>query len=277
VPSFTARLADGWERGLEFLPLAIVPAVTTLLATDNIERVATFDGWHFGLKLGLPVTVVNLWQFVSLPNQAVGVGLPLPEALPLVLVVLPLGIVVQAALSAGYFGSIATALERGSFEFVESIRRHFVAFLVYTVIPVAVVAPVVILGLANSRLVLPIVLLLVVAFLVASYLFYAAPYLVVLRDTDIVSALRASYSLATEGGPYLRYAAAYAGFVLALSAVATAVVVNLGLIGVAVGVVASAPVGLACNAATMRFVADIDPESPSLGEGAAERPHHVEP
>lgn len=266
MPSFTTRLARGWDRALEHLPLAAVPLVTALMATEKIQRIATFQGGHFGLRLGLPVSVVNVWQFVSVPNESVSIGVPLPEALPLVLVALPIGIVVQAALSAGYFGGLASALETGSFEFGASVRRHFVPFLVYTLVPMVVVAPAAVLGLADSRLLFPVILLLVVAFIVAAYLFYATPYLVVLRETDIVSALRTSYDLATEGGPYFRYAAGYAGFVLAVSAVATAVVVNLGLVGVAVGVVAGAPIGLACNAATMRFVADIDPESPTLGD-----------
>lgn len=277
MPAFTTRLSRGWDRALEFLPLAVVPMATAVMATEKIERVVTFDGGHFGLKLGLPVGVVNIWQFVSLPNESVSVGLPLPEALPLVVVVLPIAVIVQAALSAGYFGSLASALETGTFEFGASVRRHFVPFLVYTIVPMAVVAPVAGLGLASSRLALPLILLLVVTFIVAAYLFYATPYLVVLRGDDIVPALQASYDLATEGGPYLRYALGYAGFVLALSVVATAVVVNLGLVGVAVGVVAGAPVGLACNAATMRFVADIDPESPSLGEWAGERADSPEP
>lgn len=262
---------------MEFLPLAAVPMVTAIMATEKIERVVTFDGAHIGPRLGLPVGVVNIWQFVSLPNESVSVGLPLPEALPLVAVILPLAVVVQAALSAGYFGSLATALESGTFEFGAGLRRHFVPFLVYTIVPIALVAPVAVLGLASGRSVLPVILLLIVGFIVAAYLFYATPYLIVLRDTDLLSALEASYDLATAGGPYFRYAAGYAGFVLALSIVATAVVVNLGLLGVAVGVVAGAPVGLACNAATMRFVADIDPESPSLGEWAGERADSPEP
>lgn len=277
MPPFTTRLARGFEEALEHLPLALVPLVTSAMATEKIQRIATFQGGHFGLKLGLPVSVVNVWQFVSVPNESVSVGLPLPEALPLVAIVLPVAIIVQAALAAGYFGSLATALETGAFEFWPSLRRHFVPFLIYTVIPMAVVAPAAVLGLASRRLLFPVILVLVVAFIVAAYLFYATPYLVVLRGDDIVSALQASYGLAIEGGPYFRYAVGYAGFVLALSVVATAVVVNLGLVGVAVGVVAGAPVGLACNATTMRFVADIDPESPSLGEWADEPVASAEP
>ncbi len=266
MPPFTTRLADGWQRGLEHLPLALVPLVTAVFATEKVQQVATFQGRHFGLRLGLPAGVVDLWQFVSLPNESIGVGVPLPEALPLLVVILPVAIVVQAGLAAGYFGSLASALETGQFDFVASVRDHFAPFLAYTLIPLVVIIPLALLGVGGSRQLVPVVLLLVPVVIVAGYLFYATPYLIVLREADLWSALRASYQLAIDGAPYLRYAAGYAGFVLAVSLVATAVVVNLGLVGVAIGVVAGAPVGLACNAATMRFVSDLDAQSPSLGD-----------
>lgn len=268
MPPFTTRLAEGWRWGLEHLPLALVPLVTALLATEKVQRIAGFRGRHLELRLGLPAGVVDLWQFVGVPNEPVGVGVPVPEALPLLVVVLPVAVIVQAALAAGYFGSLAAALESDTYDFAANVRRYFVPFLGYTVIPIVVVAPIAVLGLAGGRLLEPLVLLLVPVFIVAAYLFYATPYLVVLRGDGLVSALEESYRMAMDGGPYLRYAAGYAGFVLAVSLIATAVVVNLGLFGVAVGALAGAPVGLACNAATMRFIADIDPESPTLGERA---------
>lgn len=266
MPSFDTRFAEGWRRGLEHLALAGVPLLSALLATEKIQRVATFNGFHFGLKLGLPVGIVDIWQFVSLPNESVSIGIPLPDAIPLLIVVLPLAVVVQAGLAAGYFGSLAAGLETGSFAFPANVRRYFGPFLGYTLIPMVVVAPLAVLGVSDTRL-LPLgIVFLVPAFIVAGYLFYATPYLLVLRDTDLVAALRASYGFATAGGPYFRYAAGYAGLVLAVSLVATAVVVNLGVLGAMLGAVGGAPLGLACNATTMRFVADIDPHSPSLGE-----------
>lgn len=276
MPPFTVRLSRGWSAALDHLPLALVPLVTALLATEKIRRVVGFHGRHVGLRLGLPVGVVDLWQFVSLPGNAAGVGFPLPSARPLALVVVPLAVLVQAALAAGYFGSLEGALTAGEFDFPENVRQHFVPFLGYTLIPLVVVLPIAVVGLGGPRSVPPLVIVLVPAFVVAAYLFYATPYLVVLRDLGLVDAARRSYQLATAGGPYLRYAAGYAGFVLALSLVTTAVVVNLGLVGVAVGIVALAPVGLAANAATLRFVADVDDGSPSLGgwdgEPGAEEP-----
>ncbi|MFB6353366.1 MAG: hypothetical protein ABEJ92_04710 [Halobacteriales archaeon] len=266
MPSFTTRLADGWDRALDHPALALVPLGTALLATDKVQQVAAFDGAHFGLRLGLPVGIVDLWQFVSVPDQTAGVGLPLPEALPLAAVVVPVAIVVRAALAAGYLGSIAEALGRDTFDFGANVRRYFGPFLGYTLVPLLVVLPLALVGVTSLGAARPLVVLLVPAFIVAAYLFYATPYLIVLRDLDLLAAVRRSYALATAGGPYFQYALGYAGFVLGVSLVGTAVVVNLGLLGVVVGAVAAAPLGLAANAATMRFVADIDAQSPDFGD-----------
>lgn len=269
MPPFTTRLANGWDDALAHPALALVPLVTALLATEKITRIAGFHGRHVGLRLGLPVGVVDLWQFVSVPNETASVGLPVPEALPLAVVVVPLAIVVQSALAAGYFGSLERAISGGDFEFVANVRRYFLPFLAYTLVPMAVVLPLALVGIADRRALVPVMVLLVPAFLVAAYLFYATPYLVVLRDEGIVAAARRSYALATDGGPYLRFAVGYAGFVLGLSILVTAVVVNLGLLGVALGVVALAPVGVACNATAMRFVADVDgAQAPGSGGSA---------
>lgn len=265
MPPFTVRLAAGWRRALEHLPLALVPLATALLATDKVQQVATFHGGHVGIRIGLPVGIVDVWQFVNVPDQAVSVGLPLPDALPLLAVLLPVAVVVRAGLAAGYLGSLKSAHRTDSYDFVANVRRHFWPFLAYTLLPLLLVGPLAVLGAGDARAMAPVVVVLIPAVLVAGYLFYATPYLVVLRDTDLLSALRASYALAVAGGPYFRFALGYAGFVLAGSVVATAVVVNLGLAGVALGAVVTAPVGVACNATTIRFVADVDEASPSLG------------
>ena len=266
MPSFTTRLADGWERAQHQLPLALVPLLTAALNTDKIEKILTFRGGHFGFQLGLPTGVVDLWEFVSVPNTGVNVDLGGPVVpAPLVFVVLPVALAIQAGLAAGYFGSIRDALVTDSYEFVTNIRRYFLPFVLYTLIPVLFLLPLVLLGGAGGlRALLPLMILLLPAYLLLAYLFYATPYLVVLRETDLVSALRASYALARMGGPYLSYALGFAGFVFVSSLFATAVVVNLGLVGVILGVIIAAPVGLAANIATMRFVADIDPETPPL-------------
>lgn len=268
MPPITTRLGDGWARALEHLPLSAVPLVTAALATDRMRQILSADGGHLGIRFGLPVDVVDVWTFVSVPNEGVNVEVGLPVGLPLAVVLVPVAVVLRAALGAGYFGSIRGALETGNYEFAANARRHFVPFLLYTVAPLLATLPLFVLAAGGgARALLPVAVILFPAVLLLSYLFYATPYLVVLRETDVVSAARASYSFAVAGGPYARYAVGFGGFVLAASLVVTAIVVNLGPVGIALGVGGGAAMGLACNVATMRFVADIDPASPSLGTG----------
>lgn len=76
--------------------------------------------------------------------------------------------------------------------------------------------------------------------------------------------------LAVNGGPYVTYTLGYMGTVLIVSPFASVLVVSTPLVGLPVGVVAGGLLGLALNITTMRFVADIDPESPSAGEWAGQ-------
>lgn len=269
---FGARLADGWTRGLAHPALALVPLVTALLDVERIGAVLAHEGVHFGFQVGLPVAVVDLWQFVGVPNRGVGVNVGGPVDPPLALAVVPVAVAARAALAAGYFGGIRGALETGSPDFPAGVRGYFLPFLLFTAVPVALLLPLALVARSgDTRALLPLVVVLLPAVFVASYLFYATPYLVVLRETGLVAAARASLDLALDGGAYLRFALGYAVFVLVVSAAATAVVVNLGAVGVAVGAAAAAPLGLAANVATMRLVADVDPAAPALGLRDARR------
>ena len=66
----------------------------------------------------------------------------------------------------------------------------------------------------------------------------------------------------------------YALVVLAISIPATLVVVNVPLLGIFLGVVGLAPVGLVLDTATLFFVADIT-GAPGLGTDDGSRPHHA--
>jgi hypothetical protein len=268
MPGFVTRLSAGFDRAGEHLGLAVVPVLFALLNTDKIFAVASFDGGHIGFKLGLPLSVVTVWQFVSVPNDGVSVttGQPI-EALPVAVVTVPVLIAVQAALSAGYFGSLRDAVDGDPIRFREHTRRHFRPFLVLTAVPFLALVPLAAgvfgvgsltgsLGGAALFFLLPALL----GFLIAAYLLYATPYLVVLRDDGVLDAARRSYALATEGGPYFSYALGFALFVFLVSPVATGLVVNLPIVGLPVGILGGAYLGLAANFATMRFVADLDPE-----------------
>ena len=266
MPSIATRLENGWIRARDHLSLAAVPLVAGLFATDKIQRILAFDGGHLGIRLALPADVVTVWTFVSVPADGVSLWLSAPTGHPLAVALVPLVVVLRAALGAGYFGGIHDALRDDEYAFVENLRRHFVPFLLYSVLPVLGLLPLLALVAGGGPGALgPLVVLLLPVVLLLSYLFYATPYLVVLRGTDLLSAARGSYALAVAGGPYARYAVGFAVFVLGASLVLTAIVVNLGAVGVALGLGIGAPLGLASNVATMEFVAEVDPESPSIG------------
>lgn len=270
VPPITTRLERGWKLAREHLSLAAVPLVVGLFATDKIGRILAFDGGHFGVRFALPADVVTVWTFVSVPADGVNLWLSAPTGHPLAVALVPAVVVLRVALGAGYFGSIHAALRRDEYAFVTNVRRHFVPFLLYSALPVLGLLPLFLLVAGGSAGALgPTVVLLLPVVLLLSYLFYATPYLVVLRGTDLLSAARGSYALAVSGGPYARFAVGFATFVFGASLLLTVIVVNLGPVGVVLGLGLGAPLGLACNVATMEFVADVDPESSPFGTSGA--------
>lgn len=263
MPSITTRLSDGIDDALAHLPLALVPLVIAMLDAGKIRAVLAFDGVHVGIRFTLPASVLSTWSFVSVPNDGtVSAGIP-PSALaePSVLALAVGGLLVSSALAAGYFGSLANALAGEPYRFAENVRRYLPAFLVFTVAPVLVLSPLVLLAGAPSGIGVAVIALALVAILVATYLLYATPYLLVLRETDLLTAARASYALAVDGGAYLSYALGFVAAVAVVSPVLSAITVSVPVVGLAVGIPVGAVLGLAGNLATMRFVADIDPES----------------
>jgi len=274
MPTLTVRLADGWQRAGNQFPLALIPILLAVLQTDSIRQVLTHDGIHFGVKLSVPVSVVTIWQFVDPPSTGVSVNAGLPLSLPFTAVVVPLAILLRAGLSAGYFGAIAARLVGRDDGFATSVRTHFVPFLAVTVLPYLFTVPFVV-GVVGTGgvggAVLGAFVILVPLMLAAGYLFWATPYLIVLRETGLLAAAQGSYGLAVGGGSYLVYTIGYVALVLLISAVATPVVVNVPAVGLPMGILGGGFLGLVLNITTMRFVADIDPHSPSAGEWPA---HH---
>lgn len=271
MPSFTVRLADGWRRAGDQFPLALVPILLAVMQTDSIRQVLAYDGVHVGIKFGVPASVVTIWQFVDPPSTGVSVNAGLPLSLPFAVVVVPLVVLLRAGLSAGYFGAIAARLVGRDDDFATSVRAHFLPFLAVTVLPYLFVVPfalgaVGVGGVGGGGAILVAILVLAPLLLAVGYLLWATPYLLVLRETGLLAAARGSYRLAVDGGPYLSYTVGYAALVVLVSAVATAVVVNVPAVGLPVGIVGGGFLGLVLNVTTMRFVADVDPQSPSAGE-----------
>ncbi|MGQ4557509.1 hypothetical protein [Halobellus sp. GM3] len=279
MPSFFARLSEGLHRASEHLLLVLVPILFALLDTNKITAITTFDGGHIGFKLGLPLSVITVWQFVSVPNSGVSVNTGLPiELLPFVFLTVPLLVIAQAAIQAGYFGSLSNALDDEPYAFLLNSRTYFLSFLVLTAIPYLVLVPLAVgvfgVGSLTGSLSGAALLLILPAlgiFLIVAYLFYGTPYLIVLRDGRLVDAARASYALAIEGGPYLTYAIGFSLFVFVVSPVATGIVVNVPALGLLVGILAGGFIGLGLNFATMQFFADIAPSTPTDLDSDRER------
>ncbi|WP_199522943.1 hypothetical protein [Haloferax sp. Atlit-6N] len=175
----------------------------------------------------------------------------------------------KSALAAGYFGSLKAHLETGEYDFFESVRSYFGPFIALTFVPFLLLLPFAMsIGLNATDLpsnLVNLVAFAIILFFIAVYLLYATPYLVVLRETGLIDAIRGSVSLAIQGGPYLWYFLGYGFFVLIVSLFASAFVVNVPVIGLIAGIIGGGLLGLALNITTMRFVADIDPESPNIG------------
>lgn len=264
MPEFLARVNDGIERAVANVELAAVPLLLAVIAVDDIGAVLGFTGGHFGIRFGFPTGVLDPWHFVDVPTAG-SVSVRTGS-----LVVAAVGIVLRGVLGAGYFASLRDLLVDGEYDFAAGVERYVAQFLALAAIPAVALLVLSAVALGPGGAVL--VVLAIPAYLAVAYLFFATPYLVVLRDTDLVSAARASYGLAVEGGPYASYAIGYLVLLMAVSAVATGVVVNLGLLGLVLGIPALSVVGLGLNVATMRFVADVDDASPSAGRWPDDRP-----
>lgn len=255
-----ARLLDrGTAVASDEPELAVVPLVAGLLAVGNVETVIGFDGFHVGLKFPFPSPILTVWSFVSLPSQ----GVSGPSAVPLL--ALPLLAVTHGLLAAGYLGRIHAVLVGRSTSFVGDVGRYAAPMVGFQLLLVGAV-----LALVVPLLVSPLLFVFVVpVLLVAGYCFYAAPYLVVAADEPLVDALVHSYELATDGGAYLGFFWRFLVGGTAVSIVATAAVVNLGLVGVALGVVLAAPLAVALNAATMALAEQLVEDD---GDGPRGRP-----
>ena len=272
MPSITERLSDASERLSEhgLWAYALVPL---LLATLNATKISSVLGSahdvHFGFSFGVPLPVTDAWAFVSTPSNGVNVAGPGGLELGLFAV----GLVLQGVVLAGYLGGLARQLRGESARFGDAFSTYFVRFLGFTVVLLMLFLPPVLFVL-GARSLAPLVVLWMLVYFVGGYFLYATPYLVVLHDCPLGEALSRSVALGLEGGAYLRYAAGYAAAVLAISIPATLVVTNVPLLGILLGIVGLAPVGLVFDTATLVFVADLT-DAPGLGTDDDGRPHRA--
>lgn len=222
MPSLLARAARIAGR---VSPYAVVPFVLSLAAVEKVTS-AGAPGFSVNVKVALPADVATLWTLVDPPARGVTLNTPVP------LLALPVFLVVEAAVVAGFLGGIRDAYRGETPGFVAAATDHWLSVLGVRVAQFVVFA-----GLGGAMLAggpAGMVLALPVFFLL-SYLLWGAPYLVVLRDSDAVTALVESATIAAAGGDYLLFTVGYALAVAVGSVVVSPLVSTAGVAGVVVG------------------------------------------
>lgn len=250
-PHFSPWLAYGWKRARERPELGVVPVVASLLDVSAITAVLAWDGFHTGIQFRFPTAVVDLW---TMTNTNFGSGVTVDAGVhPVAVLVLAL---IEGLLAAGYLGSIDALLDGDRVSFLEGVAAYGPALVAYNVLFVAATSAL-LLGLASISPVLAFFVGAPVLF-VGMYLLYATPFLVVVRDCSLAEAVGTSVDYATDGGAYFRYGAGFFAGVAGLSVVVTTVVVNLGVVGIGVGLAVAATLGLSASVATVGFVRRLD-------------------
>nr|WP_256487779.1 MULTISPECIES: hypothetical protein [unclassified Haladaptatus] len=239
------------------LPLAVVPLLATFIDIDKIRKVSEVNGLRLGVSFHFPTGLPTFWTFVSLPNTTTGIHIS-----PMWYFV-PIYAVVTSILMGGFLGSIRDGIETGSYDFTYNARNYFLPLLGYTVL-----VWVAILATGGAALVFaPLIFVALLVLLVLNFVFYGVPFIVVVDDRSLTEALRRSYELATGESKYATFGVGYLVVVFLLSLVGT-LFINLGIAGIVIGAVLSAPVSLALTVATVEFFIDLR----SPGSNPVERP-----
>lgn len=226
-----SRFDHAIEITRDSIVLAIVPIAATLLSGSEIARVLS-AGPGAGVSFPLPTGLPTLWTYVSVPNPVGAGSVAGPFSQVTFIPLLVVGLLITAALEAGFLGSLSRRLEGEPLAFVESVKRFTLRMvgvnLLRTVIVIAVF----------PLFVVPILAL--VAVLVLMYLTYGLPFVIVVRDTSFTEGLRATVSHALDGSLYAAFGAAHLFVGAITSVVLTFLLRNGGVFGILIGTLAVA-------------------------------------
>ncbi|WP_435194740.1 hypothetical protein [Natronomonas sp. EA1] len=189
--SLVSRTATHLQR---VWPLVLVPVVATLLSVGELATLLANTDHEFSVTFGVPRPVSTLFSFLNvIPDGTTVYGLSALD--PLAVATTVASIVLTGVLAAGYLGSIDAAL-RGEWSFVASLRRYAPPFVGLALLEAGV-------GLLFALVALsslgsgPVLIVFGVGLFALAYLFFTAPYLVVVEDRALVAALRGAVTLAT--------------------------------------------------------------------------------
>jgi hypothetical protein len=247
-------LRAGWKAADNAKALAAVNVLLGLVNIDRIMRVLAFDGVHIGFKVSLPNPTPTVWDFVEPPSIT---RLFFPHSW------LVVGLALTLAEAAIWFFYLRLLAAQGfGIEPVADFAR-FLDLAAYALINLAIAAIIAVSGVAALVLFLAFI---VIYYFIFIYI-YAAPYIVVLKNSSLPQALAESFTMA-RSQRYLEYTLAYAIVVLLASPVMTLITVNMRLFGIIIGSVAGGALGLWLAASTMAMILE-GTETPQPQQGRA--------
>ncbi|RKD93800.1 hypothetical protein [Halopiger aswanensis] len=229
------------------------PASTGSSTTTGWDTGAPFEGSGGAAPVGGPtttgpeITIETPVESIVLPVDAVGSA----EIAWLGIALLAYG-AIGAAVAAAYLGGIDRRLRDEPAVLlacvVDYAPRLFAYYLVVfaaflALLPIALIAP------ALVILAIPLVLVL-------GYLFYAAPFLLVVADAGVLEAFRRSYAFAMAGGAYFRFAVGHV-VAAAIVSLVLSILLNGGVVGFALALLIASPVGLVLTAATVSLCQEL--------------------
>lgn len=229
------------------------PASTGSSTTTGWDTGAPFEGSGGAAPVGgltatgPEITIETPVESIVLPVDAVGSV----QLAWLGILLLAYG-AIAAAVAAGYLGGIDRRLRDEPAVLlacvVDYAPRLFAYYLVVfaaflALLPIALIAP-------------PLLVLGIPLVLVLGYVFYAAPFLLVVADAGVLEAFRRSYAFAVAGGAYFRFAVGHVVAAAIVSLVLSALL-NGGIGGFAVALLVASPVGLVLTAATVSLCQEL--------------------
>ncbi len=241
---FFRLLGEAWGKFEETKWLLPVPVVMSLLNYEKVLEALNVEGFHFGIQFPLPEPTPTLWSLVSLPAKASGAVFSL-EGITFTALFILLG----SYLEAGYIGSIRDEVLMRESDFLKNAGRDFPEFLKFNAMLYAVMMFLILTVMVSPFMALSAFL----GLLIFLYAIYGTPFLISIYNLSFMDALAESLNMAKNGGEYLSYAINYLAVGTLISIPLTLIVTNMGIAGLVVGLLLSAPISLTLSTATVIF------------------------
>lgn len=279
MSSIEDALSEGADRLPQLLPLLTVPALVSLLNVGELRRMLDSGrvDFHFHLEFAFPTAIGDLWSFINPPDSGPGTIAGPGTSVPLedlsgdgVLTILLAGLLtafvyllVYAALTAGYLGSIQQFRKTGSYDFLFNVNRYLRTYLGLTL---AILGTGFLL-IGFVFVVPPFIFIAALALLAIGYLFWGAWFLVPTQGLGAIDALRESARLAINEREYAVWTLAHMGVAAVLSVTASAVMfTGPPILGLLLGLVIVVPVGFVLTVGSLHVIDGL-----TLGSGENDR------